>query len=306
MANLKSSLRQIVNQENLFINELLKNHLYTNIGGPADYVVTPTTVEQLQLIIKLAKETNYPLVILGNGSNVIVNDGGIRGIVILTKKLRSISVDGNLLKAESGALLSEVANYALNNNLTGLEFASGIPGTVGGAVIMNAGAYGGEIKDVLQAVQVITKNGKIVTYEAAELQLAYRESSLSNRDLYILSATFSLRHNNYEQIKQKIDKLTALRKAKQPLEFPSCGSVFKRPEGYYAGKLIQDCQLQGFQIGDAKVSKKHAGFIINKKAATASDYVQVIEHIKQKVYEQFAIKLEREVKLIKEDGSEQT
>lgn len=285
-------------------NEPLREYLYTKMGGKADYLVLPNRYEQVAETVKYAKHNNIPFTVLGNGSNLIIRDGGIRGIVMLLTELNQITCENNEIVAQCGATIIDVSRRALQESLTGLEFACGIPGTVGGAVYMNAGAYGGEIKDVLDHVIVVDENGELQKVEAKDLDLSYRTSNIPEKGYIVLEATFKLQEGEQEQIKAKMDDLTFQRESKQPLEYPSCGSVFKRPPGYYAGKLIQDSNLQGVSIGDAEVSKKHAGFIINKGNATASDYIALIEHVQKTVKENFGVELEREVRIIGEEISE--
>lgn len=285
-------------------NEPLREYLYTKMGGKADYLVLPNRYEQVAETVKYAKHNNIPFTVLGNGSNLIIRDGGIRGIVMLLTELNQITCENNEIVAQCGATIIDVSRRALQESLTGLEFACGIPGTVGGAVYMNAGAYGGEIKDVLDHVIVVDENGELKKVEAKDLDLSYRTSNIPEKGYIVLEATFKLQEGEQEQIKAKMDDLTFQRESKQPLEYPSCGSVFKRPPGYYAGKLIQDSNLQGVSIGDAEVSKKHAGFIINKGNATASDYIALIEHVQKTVKENFGVELEREVRIIGEEISE--
>ncbi len=294
-------LLTVVAEDTIKVDEMLRNHLYTKLGGKADFFITPTTYEEVQNVVKLSNEENIPFTLLGNGSNLIVKDGGIRGIVIHLKNFNDISTDGTTLVAQSGAAIIEASRKALAENLSGLEFACGIPGTVGGALFMNAGAYGGEIKDVFDHAIVVDRHGELVKREAADLALDYRTSNIPENGDIVLEATFHLKHGKYEDIKAIMDDLTYKRESKQPLEFPSCGSVFKRPPGYFAGKLIQDSDLQGKNIGGAEVSTKHAGFIVNKDNATATDYISLIEHVQKTVKEKFNVELEREVRIIGED-----
>lgn len=296
-----NKLMKLVKEENVKMDEILKDHLYTKLGGKADFFITPTTFEEVQNVVKLSNEDNIPFTLLGNGSNLIIKDGGIRGIVINLKYLNDISSDGNTVVAQSGARIIDASRYALRQELSGLEFACGIPGTVGGALYMNAGAYGGEIKDVLDYAYVVDREGNLVKRLASELDLDYRTSNIPNNGDIVVEATFNLKPSNYEDIKEVMDDLTYKRESKQPLEYPSCGSVFKRPPGYFAGKLIQDSDLQGTNIGGAEVSKKHAGFIVNKNNATTSDYISLIEHVQKTVKEKFGVDLEREVRIIGED-----
>ncbi|WAA12510.1 UDP-N-acetylmuramate dehydrogenase [Fervidibacillus halotolerans] len=294
-------LLEIIDKDQIAINEILKNHTYTRLGGKADFFVTPTKYEEVQRLVSYCKKNKVPLTLLGNGSNLIIRDGGIRGVVLSLKHLNKITVTRTSITAQSGAAIIDTSRKALDASLTGLEFACGIPGTVGGALFMNAGAYGGEIKDVLDYCIVVDKNGQLVKREASELDLGYRHSNIGERGDIVLEATFQLKKGNYSEIKAVMDDLTYRRESKQPLEYPSCGSVFKRPPGYFAGKLIQDSNLQGVRIGGAEVSKKHAGFIVNIDHATASEYIALIEHVQKTVKEKFNVQLEREVRIIGED-----
>ncbi|KAB8137996.1 UDP-N-acetylmuramate dehydrogenase [Gracilibacillus oryzae] len=298
---IEQELQQIINSDHVLVDELLKNHTYTKLGGKADFFVTPATIEEVQQVIRYAKNNNVPFTLLGNGSNVIVRDGGIRGIVLSLKKFNAIKRDGNSVIAESGARIIDASRFALEEHLTGLEFACGIPGTVGGALYMNAGAYGGEIKDCLDHALVVNMEGDVQRVEAKDFDLAYRTSNIAEKGYIVLEATFRLQEEDYHAIKAEMDDLTFKRESKQPLEYPSCGSVFKRPPGYFAGKLIQDSELQGKGVGGAEVSKKHAGFIINKTNATATDYIAVIEMVQKAVKERFGVDLEREVRILGED-----
>lgn len=302
IVNIHQELAKIVSDGNVMIDKPLKDHTYTKLGGNADYFVTPTSYEQVQGVVKFAKVHEIPFTLLGNGSNLIIRDGGIRGIVMYLGKLASIHVEGTNIIAQSGALIADVSKAALNHHLTGLEFACGIPGSVGGALFMNAGAYGGEIKDVLINTTVVDQNGELKVLKAEELDLSYRFSNIQKNGDIVLEATFGLQPGDFDEIKAVMDDLTYRRESKQPLEYPSCGSVFKRPPGYYAGKLIQDSGLQGTQIGGAQVSLKHAGFIINKDNATAKEYIALIEHVQKVVKEKFGVELEREVRIIGEDN----
>lgn len=301
--NLYDQLARIVSEKNIAKDKPLKNHTYTRLGGNADYFVTPITYEQVSEVVKIAQENNEPFTLLGNGSNLIIKDGGIRGIVMYLGELKQVTVQREKIIAQSGALIADVSKQALSSHLTGLEFACGIPGSVGGALFMNAGAYGGEIKDVLIEATVVDHAGTIQTIDAADLGLAYRTSIIQTNHFIVLDATFRLQTGNYEEIKAQMDVLTYKRESKQPLEYPTCGSVFKRPQGHFAGKLIQDSGLQGQQIGGAQVSLKHAGFIINKDNATASEYIALIKHVQKTVKDRFNIDLEREVRIIGENES---
>lgn len=299
--NIEKQLKAIVGDVNVEVDKPLKNHTYTRLGGNADYFVTPTSFEQVQEVVKLANEQDVPFMLLGNGSNLIIKDGGIRGMVVYLGELNKIRTTGNAVFAESGALIADVSKHALAADLTGLEFACGIPGSVGGALFMNAGAYGGEIKDVLVRATVITKEGELKTLDASELNLSYRTSNIPDNGYIVLEAEFGLVKGDHEAIKAVMDDLTFKRESKQPLEYPTCGSVFKRPPGHFAGKLIQESELQGVGIGGAEVSLKHAGFIINKDNATAGEYIALIEHVQKVVKEKYDVALEREVRIIGED-----
>ncbi|WP_114570674.1 UDP-N-acetylmuramate dehydrogenase [Exiguobacterium flavidum] len=290
-----------ISREAVFIDEPLKNHTYTKMGGKADLFVIPSSYEETAFVVRYAYENDIPLTLLGNGSNLVVRDGGIRGIVLSFEKLTDIHVEGHELVAQSGAAIIEASRVALSHSLSGLEFACGIPGTVGGALIMNAGAYGGEVKDCLHSATVLTRKGELLNIQQNELELGYRTSCFHSKEYIILEGRFSLTEGDNETIKSVMDDLTDKRETKQPLEYPSCGSVFKRPEGYFAGKLIQDSGLQGTRIGDAEVSMKHAGFIVNIGEATASDYISLIRHVQETVQEKFGVLLETEVKIIGEE-----
>ncbi|MFC7685954.1 UDP-N-acetylmuramate dehydrogenase [Ureibacillus sp. GCM10028918] len=294
-------LAKIVNPGNIKINESLKTYTMTKLGGNADIFVLPETEEEATAVVKYAYQHEVPLLMLGNGSNMVVRDGGVRGIVISFTKLDEIRLDGEKIYAQSGALIKEVSRTAAANSLTGFEFACGIPGSVGGAMAMNAGAYGGEIKDIIVDCTVLTKEGERIVLSKEELELDYRKSIIAKKEYFVLSSNFLLKKGNQQEIDEKVADLTYKRESKQPLEYPSAGSVFKRPPGYFAGKLIQDSGLQGKGVGGAEVSTKHAGFIINKGQATATDYIQTIEMVQRTVKENFDIELELEVKIVGED-----
>ncbi|MBC2043846.1 UDP-N-acetylmuramate dehydrogenase [Listeria seeligeri] len=283
------------------LNEPLSNYTYTKTGGNADIFVMPKTIEETQAIVSYCHQNNIPLTILGNGSNLIIKDGGIRGVIVHLVLLQSIKRNNTQVIAMSGAKLIDTAKFALDESLSGLEFACGIPGSIGGALHMNAGAYGGEISDVLEAATVLTQAGELKKLKRSELKAAYRFSTIAEKKYIVLEATFALQLDDKNTIQVKMDELTAAREAKQPLEYPSCGSVFKRPPGHFAGKLIQDSGLQGHIIGGAQVSLKHAGFIVNIGGATATDYMNLIAHVQKTVREKFDVELETEVKIIGED-----
>ncbi|QQK75020.1 UDP-N-acetylmuramate dehydrogenase [Salicibibacter cibarius] len=298
---LYDALKLSLPSERIRRNESLDNYTHTKTGGKADYLVLPHTYEEASAVTALAYETGVPLTMLGNGSNMIVRDGGIRGVVLHFNRLSKITVQGNTIIAQSGAAIIDVSRTALSQTLTGMEFACGIPGSVGGALVMNAGAYGGEVSNVLVNATLLTKEGEIITLSNEELELSYRSSIISKKDYIVLEAVFGLEPGQYYAIKAKMDELTYLRESKQPLEFPSCGSVFKRPPNHFAGKLIQDSGLQKVRIGGAEVSDKHAGFIVNVDRATATDYLSLINHIQLTVKEKFDVDLHTEVKIIGED-----
>ena len=294
-------LQKMLGEAKVLVNEPMTSHTTFRIGGPADYFVMPETVEELANVLKLCKEENTPYFILGNGSNLLVGDKGFRGVVIqLYKNFDGLSMEGTKITVKSGAMLIRVAKEAGKAGLTGLEFASGIPGTIGGAMVMNAGAYGGEMKDVVTSVTVLTKDGDIKTLSGDEMNFRYRGSVVEDEGYIVLEAVMELKEGNLEEIQARMDELSVQRRTKQPLEYPSAGSTFKRPEGYFAGKLIQDAELRGYQVGGAQVSEKHCGFVINAGGATAADVMQLMQDVSDKVMEQFGVTLEPEVKRIGE------
>ena len=299
--DLKNLFSNIYSKDEVKINALMKEHINFEVGGPADILLIPSKVEQIIESIKICKENNLPYFVMGNGSNLLVKDGGIRGVVIKLTGLTNLEVNEEEIKADCGVMLKELSDKALENSLTGLEFACGIPGSVGGAVFMNAGAYNGEIKNVIKEAEVITSSGEIITLSKDELELGYRTSKVMKDNSIVINATFKLEKGNKEEIKETIDDLTQKREEKQPLEYPSAGSTFKRPEGYFAGKLIQDSGLKGYSIGGAAVSSKHSGFVINKGNATAKDILDLIAYIQEKVKKQFGVELHTEVRIIGED-----
>ena len=297
--DLYSSLCTITKEENILRDESMCRHTTFRVGGPADYFVTPQSVEEIRGILAVCRKENVPYYIVGNGSNLLVGDGGFRGVVLqIFKKMNDVRVEGERVTAQAGVLLSKVASAAYNASLTGLEFAAGIPGTLGGAVRMNAGAYGGEMKDVLKEVTVMTAAGEILVLPAEKLEMGYRTSLVKTKGYLVLSAVIVLEQGNQEAIKARMKELTEQRVSKQPLEFPSAGSTFKRPEGYFAGKLIMDAGLRGYQTGGAQVSEKHCGFVINKDNATAADVCRLLRDVQDKVKEQFGVTLEPEVKFL--------
>lgn len=284
----------------IFIDEPLKKYTFTQTGGSAELLIFPKNKEEASSVIRWLQEQQIAVTILGNASNVIVRDGGIKGAVIMLSDMATIDVEDERLIVEAGVSLMKVSQIAFEQGLTGLEFACGIPGSVGGAIFMNAGAYGGEVSDIVEYVDVVTQNGEYKRLSASELAFSYRHSVLQMTHDLVIDVCFQLKKGNPKDIAQKIKELTELRQSKQPLEYPSCGSVFKRPKGYFTGKLIQDAGLQGFQIGGAQVSQKHAGFIVNIDHATATDYLAVIQHIQRVIKEKFNVELEPEVKIIGE------
>ncbi|GAS81644.1 UDP-N-acetylenolpyruvoylglucosamine reductase [Paenibacillus amylolyticus] len=281
--------------EKVKFNEPLKNHTFIKIGGNADILIHPTTIDEITKIVEIANIHQLPLTVIGKGSNVIIKDGGIRGVTISLSHFDQIKVNEDSMIAQSGVDIIDVSRLALEHSLTGLEFACGIPGSTGGALYMNAGAYGGQIADVVERATVITKDGTVLEIPREEMKFGYRNSLFKMDHYIILEAEFGLKKGNKEDIAGKMKELTFLRESKQPLEYPSCGSVFKRPEGHFAGKLIQDCNLQGTRIGGAEISMKHAGFIVNVDHATAQDYMDLIQFIQKKVYDTFHVELETEV-----------
>lgn len=299
--NFAINLKEILNEEDIRIDEPMKYHTSFKVGGPADILVTPRNFQQVIDVIKLCKKNNIPFYIMGNGSNLLVKDGGIRGIIIKLIKLNHIRVEGNKIISESGASLKEISAAALNSSLTGIEFACGIPGSVGGAVTMNAGAYNGEISHIIESAKVVDNFGEVRVLDRDELKLGYRMSSILMYGYTVLEVTFNLKNGEYEKIKNRIDDLNRRRSQKQPLEYASAGSTFKRPEGHFAAKLIEDSGLKGENVGDAQVSEKHSGFIINRGNATASDILNLIKIVQHRVKEKFNVDLYTEVRIIGED-----
>lgn len=294
MANMMTEFPEIEIKQ----DEPLMHYTYTHTGGPADWLAFPKNVEEVQTLVAYANDHQLPLTVLGNASNLIVRDGGIEGLTLILTRMNKISVTGNRVTAQAGAAYIETTIAARDHSLTGLEFAAGIPGSIGGAIFMNAGAYGGETKEVVESATVLLHDGTIKRLTNEELDFGYRHSSVQDNHGVVLAATFSLQPGDHDEIAAKMDELNARRAAKQPLDLPSCGSVFKRPTGYFAGKLIHDAGLQGYTAGGAQVSTKHAGFIVNIDHGTASDYVAVIHHVQQTVKEKFGVSLQTEVRII--------
>ena len=291
--------REIFADKNVKFDFLIKEYTNFKVGGVCDVVAFPKSPEEVIDLLKIAKEHNVPTTVLGNLTNLIVRDGGIEGLVILLRENYSeIKACGDEVTASAGATLQKTANIARDNSLSGMEFAHGIPGSVGGGITMNAGAYDGELKDIVKSVTAITSDFEIREFSNEEMKFRYRNSLVQDENLVVLSATFKLKCGNKEEINNKMCDLMARRKAKQPLEYPSAGSTFKRPEGYFAGKLIQDAGLKGLTHGGAQISKKHSGFVINIGGATAKDIVELIETVQKIIHDKFGVEIEREVKII--------
>ncbi|MBI4858231.1 MAG: UDP-N-acetylmuramate dehydrogenase [Acetobacterium woodii] len=301
MNNTIKNLKAIMASENIKENEPMKNHTSFKVGGPADLFLMPQSKEELQKALAICKESQKNLYIMGNGSNLIVRDGGYSGIIINTKALSQVKTEGETLIAEPGISLKDLANIALEKRLTGLEFASGIPGSLGGAVTMNAGAYDGEMKGVIKSIQVITEDGSLKTIPNSECAFGYRSSILQQHNWVLVSVELQLTKGDCQAIEEKMLDLNNQRQTKQPLEYPSAGSTFRRPVGYYAGKLVQDAGFRGYSIGGAQVSEKHSGFVINKDGATASDILNLIHAIQAGVKEKFNVDLKTEVIVIGND-----
>lgn len=293
-------LRAVLQFNNIEENVPMKNHTSFRVGGPVDFLVTPETFEEVDAVIKLCSEAKVPYFLVGKGSNLLVKDKGIRGVVIKFNKLSEITTEGPYLTAGAGADLKDVSEAALKAKLTGFEFACGIPGSVGGALAMNAGAYHGEMSHVVESALVITKGGKFMTLSNADLELGYRSSAVLKNGYTVLQVTFKLNDGEHEKIKGKIEDLNQKRSDKQPLEYASAGSTFKRPEGHFAAKLIEDSGLKGVSVGDAIVSPKHSGFIINRGNASAEDILMLIELVQKTVKEKYDVDLHTEVRIIGE------
>lgn len=301
MTEILNKIKAAISEDRILLNEPMKKHTTFKIGGNADIFVMPKSCEEIAEIIKICKELKVPYYVMGNGSNLLVKDGGFRGVIIqLFRAFGNICVQNDRIVAQAGALMSSIGSLALKNNLTGFEFAAGIPGTVGGGVCMNAGAYGGELKDVVTRVKVLY-NGKIVTLTNEECGFDYRTSNIQKNNMLVLEVEIQLQQGEYASIKEVMSDLAKKRSEKQPLEYPSAGSTFKRPQGYFAGKLIDDAGLRGFSVGDAQVSQKHCGFVINKGNATAEQVIELMNRVSCKVKQQFGVELEPEVRIIGAD-----
>lgn len=305
MEDIFDTLCRLAGEKQVKKDEPMKRHTTFRAGGPAKFFVSPLDEETLKNVVCFCREENVPYYILGNGSNLLVSDAGYDGVMLfLGNSFSGIEIleeaggDTAILKAGAGSMLAQIAKEALKKSLTGFEFAAGIPGTLGGAIVMNAGAYGGEMKDVLLSVSVLTKEGTIKELSKEELYLAYRHSCIPEKEYLVLSAEMCLRKGNAEEILKQMEELLLKRREKQPLEYPSAGSTFKRPEGYFAGKLIEEAGLRGYRIGDAEVSEKHCGFVINRGAATAEEIRTLCFEVQRRVKEASGVKLELEVKMI--------
>ncbi|WP_010234841.1 UDP-N-acetylmuramate dehydrogenase [Clostridium arbusti] len=302
--NFLIQLREAIAEENIQLNVEMKEHTSFRVGGPVDVLVTPIDYNEIINTIKLCKDYKVPFYIIGNGSNLLVKDGGIRGVVIKLTKLDNITVDGTMITAQGGATIAKTSRVARDVSLTGLEFACGIPGSIGGALAMNAGAYDGEMSMVVKNSIVLDEQGNLLKLNKDELELEYRMSAILKNNYVVLEVTFDLKKGDYEKIKNRIDELMKRRREKQPLEYASAGSTFKRPVGHFAGKLIQDSGLKGKSVGDAEVSIKHSGFIINKGNAKAKDILDLIKIVQSTVKEKFNVDLNPEVRIIGEDKEE--
>lgn len=297
--NWKQKLTEIA--QDVIFEEPMKEHTSFKIGGPAEAFVRARSVREIQDVVSFCGQQGLPFLVMGNGSNMLVGDGGIRGIVLqVGEQMKACRAEGSLLWAQAGILLSTLSNAALRSGLSGMEFAAGIPGTLGGGIYMNAGAYGRELKDIIQSVTYLDETGTVQTAPAEALEFGYRKSLFSGRNMTILECTMQLTPDEPGLIKSRMVEFNRRRSEKQPLSMPSAGSTFKRPEGYFAGKLIQDAGLMGYRIGGAQVSEKHAGFVVNAGEATAADVLALIQHIQNTVQDKFGVRLEPEVKLIGE------
>lgn len=291
-------IQKIVSKDKIFTNEPMSKHTSFKIGGPAEIFVKINNVEELKLIIKISKQAEVPITVVGNGSNLLVSDDGIRGIVLKIEFDKIEIEESGKLKVGSGVKLAFLAQKCLKEKLEGFEFASGIPGTIGGAIRMNAGAHGSEMKDIVKKITCMTRDGKIQVISNEEAKFEYRNSIFSKNDYIILEAEIQLRKGNPEEIRSKMDEYATYRKEKQPIEYPSAGSTFKRGNDFITAKLIDECGLKGYQIGGAQVSEKHAGFIINKGNATAEDVKQLMKYVEEQVYNKFGKKIEPEIEII--------
>lgn len=302
-SNYIKQIEEIVGKDNIKTDEVMRKHTSFKVGGPADVMVYPVSFNMVKNLISFFKTNNINYYVMGNGSNLIIKDGGFRGVVINLTKLNEITVNDDTIIAQCGALLSLVARRALEKGLTDLEFAAGIPGSIGGAIAMNAGAYDGDMSKVVVSALVIDDSGEILELSRDELQLSYRNSIVLNKGYVVLETKLKLHHGDAETIKAKMNDFAERRRSKQPLEYPSAGSTFKRPEGYFAGKLIQDAGLKGKSVGDAQVSEKHSGFIINKGNATATEIMELINVVQNTVFDMYGVELHTEVRIVGEDNN---
>lgn len=297
-----NSLLDIIDKDDIKLDEPMKKHISFRVGGPADILVKPRTEDQLKSVLKLIKKENIPYLIIGNGSNLLIKDGGIRGIVIeISDNFNDFQIEGTKVNIQSGTLLSVVGKAILRAELKGFEFASGIPGTIGGALAMNAGAYGGEMKDIVKSVRLMDRDGNIFDFTKEQMKFEYRKSILAKQEYIVLSAEVELEKGNYDEIKSTMADFTQRRVTKQPLSLPSAGSTFKRPPGNFAGKLIEDSGLRGLTLRGAQVSEKHCGFVVNLGNADAKDLLDLMYVVKSTVYSKYGVMLEEEVKILGEE-----
>ena len=295
-SSLIEAMRQIVSADNLLINEPMSRHTTFRTGGPACLFLRPENQDQLKKVMDFVRRLGTDYFVLGNGSNLLVSDEGYDGVIISLSKFNKVELKGsNQIYVEAGAMNSTIASFARDNALTGFEFAAGIPGTIGGAMIMNAGAYGGEMAQVVTEVTVLSPEGEIMVLDNNTMEFGYRTSAIKNKGFIVLSVLLTLKRGKEEEITAQMKELAEKRRDKQPLEYPSAGSTFKRPEGYFAGKLIEDAGLRGFSVGDAQVSEKHCGFVVNKGSATSTDIYNLIKEVQKVVYEKANVRLEPEV-----------
>jgi len=295
-------LADVVGRDNIKIDEPMKNHTSFKVGGPADILVTPANTQMMIEVLDICKKSGVRPFVMGNGTNLVVRDKGIRGVVVkICENMNDCNVKDECIEADAGILLSRLSKVALEHGLSGLEFASGIPGTLGGAIVMNAGAYDGQMQDVVVETHYIDMDGNMRVLRGDEHQFSYRSSIIQKQGGIVTKAVLKLKKKDKASIKQRMDELNAKRKNSQPLELPSAGSVFKRPVGYYAGKLIEDCGLRGYRIGGAQVSVKHCGFIVNNSGASAQDIIDLIKYIQNEVKIKYNVELETEVKIIGEE-----
>lgn len=305
-----TQLNSIIKAENIKIDEPLKNYTTFKIGGPADFLVSPDSVEEVAKVVAMCREQKIPYYVIGNGSNLLVGDGGYRGVIVhISTKMGQVTVEPVItdqketlfcVRAEAGIMLSKLASIIAEEELTGFEFAAGIPGSLGGAITMNAGAYGGEMMDCVESVTVIDESGNVERLSKEDMDFSYRMSAVQKRGLIVLLVEFMFEKGEKEAILETMAELNGRRREKQPLEFPSAGSTFKRPEGHFAGKLIMDAGLRGFRIGDIMVSTKHCGFVVNVGEGTAKEVREVLSHVDRTVYEKFGVHLEPEVRFLGE------